>query len=1123
MIHIMIGGAGCGKSTRLIHLLQQQIEKEERIFTLVPEQFSYEFDQKLYRILGPSAFNQLETHSFKSLARAIFRQFGNVPDGKTNADDLTRTALIYQAILYTSEREKSLQLLGKQCKQASFVDELATLFSILRRSGVTPEGLYDSCSTLTGRLQEKTMDFFHIYQKYDQLLLLHQQKDTETELTEAAAIANGQDAFLGDVLCIDEFESFTEDEYELLHVLFSSCKDVFLALRTDEAEETPFSLFETVNRTLHRIKRIATELHIPVEIERCTTPYRFQSADLAWLSTHVFRNSSVFEEDAPNIHILEATTPNEEAEYVCTTIRRLLAKDASLHCRDIVVLTNQLSEYQSILETVMERYQLPYHLDEKQSILYAPMMVYLHTILELLRAKHPDTELLLRFGKTNLTDCSMTEIAELENYCYTWQIDGDTWKQPFSGGDFASAEEIRQKLLAPITSLQKSCQKAKTGADFCQILYRFFETQHVEKRLNQQLFSIAEDSCRQQTQDEWAHVWNSIIDIFDHMASLYEDVEIELSEFCAIFSAMTRSITRSVPPRTLDAILISQGSTARVNAPKIVFLIGTCEGIFPMQSGGNGIFSEKDCVTLEQFSFSIVKSKPEQMADARLAAYKLLSSASQTLYLTYPCVDVSQQKCYPATVLTQIQRMFPYAKKIKQTSKALHSAYYATTLHAAYYRYIQDYAAYSTDTASIEQVLLQDSFYQKRLMALTELTEQHQNRNDMPLFHIDDEKFVQSYIGDMLQLSASSLEAYQLCPFSYFCNYMLRLFHRQKVQVSGSGSGSLIHYCLEQLLKEFSRDDFVQLSPDVINHAIQRYASKFWQENMGGNFSKSGRELSAYHHTIAGMQQLILHMQEEFQQSAFYPAYLELQISPNNPDFPPLKLETQTGQSLQLVGKIDRVDLCQDGDQLWVRVVDYKTGIKKFSLGNLLFGLDLQMLIYLFTITAPNSGLSNAEPAGVLYMPSGKVKNDLERGAFVSRQKKCNDTYHMNGFLLEDPHLITLMERDGKGIYVPGKITSDDNIEKKSGTFLNQKQMRHLRQYVFHQLVTAATRIYQGEIDANPLFSSDKDSCAYCVYANICGNANHEHKRECSEKKKDLEKQMLEILEEDDTAEGEMD
>ena len=99
-----------------------------------------------------------------------------MPDGKTNADELTNMALLYQAVLQGSEREIKLQLLGKQCRQASFISELAMMFTQFRRSGIPPEQLYNSSAELNGRLQEKMLDVFEIFQRYvrrlEQLLLL---------------------------------------------------------------------------------------------------------------------------------------------------------------------------------------------------------------------------------------------------------------------------------------------------------------------------------------------------------------------------------------------------------------------------------------------------------------------------------------------------------------------------------------------------------------------------------------------------------------------------------------------------------------------------------------------------------------------------------------------------------------------------------------------------------------------------------------------------------------------------------------------------------------------------------------------------------------------------------------
>ena len=65
----------------------------------------------------------------------------------------------------------------------------------------------------------------------------------------------------------------------------------------------------------------------------------------------------------------------------------------------------------------------------------------------------------------------------------------------------------------------------------------------------------------------------------------------------------------------------------------------------------------------------------------------------------------------------------------------------------------------------------------------------------------------------------------------------------------------------------------------------------------------------------------------------------------------------------------------------------------------------------------------------------------------------------MNGVLLRDAHLLTLMEQNGEGIYVPGKLDAKGELDTKKGTFLTQEQMRNLRKYVLEQLVLSLIHI----------------------------------------------------------------
>ena len=438
---------------------------------------------------------------------------------------------------------------------------------------------------------------------------------------------------------------------------------------------------------------------------------------------------------------------------------------------------------------------------------------------------------------------------------------------------------------------------------------------------------------------------------------------------------------------------------------------------------------------------------------------------------------------------------------------------YSVTMHAAYYQYVQNYTEQSADTAAVGQLLREDRVYADQLENLSRLTEKREE--DAPAFDVPNPELMEQYLGDTIQLSASALERYQKCPFQYYCQDILRLYQRQKMQMTGANNGSMVHYCLEQILRNYDKESFLALLPGQLQKEIETLAAAYWQENMGGDFSKSGREQAIYRHAVSNVLPVLLHLQAEFRQSAFAPYCTELQISPKNPDFPPICLKTSHGQTVRLIGKVDRVDLCQDGDKQWVRIVDYKTGKKEFSLGNLLFGLDMQMLIYLFSILSPGTALAGASPAGVLYLPAGKVRSDQERGSAAPPEKAENDAYKMNGVLLRDTHLLQLMEEEGEGIYIPGKVDGNGQLDTKrqKGEFLTEEQMHSLRGYVLDQLKAMAERVYRGEIDALPLQFSDNDPCIFCAFANICGNSELCRKKPLFGNKKQWEKKMFEILE----------
>lgn len=1105
MIHFFTGGAGCGKSCRIMELIKKYSSEGRDIITIVPEQFSYEFDRKLYNRIGPLLFNQIETHSFTSLARGIFQRLGGGAPG-SYMDELMQTGLVLQAV---RRAEGQLKTFAKQCGRSEFASEAAAIISVLRRSGIDSEQLMMKCSSVRGRLFDKTSDIAAIYHQYEMLLIKHGLKDMLTDITEAASIANGNDFFAGKIVFIDEFESFTPDQYEMLSVIIGLADEVYIAFRMESEDEQELSLFGSVGAACRKVRSIASDYRIPYEFVFFTEQHRMKHSDLKRLSESVFRPVKASPSGvSQHIHIVEASTPFDEAEFVCAAIKRKLHENPDMRCGDIAVVTENLADYAGILEHAMERCGLPCHIDMPRPVLHTPFMVYITSLMSLMRKKEPDTELLLRCGKSGFTDCSLTELSMLENYCYVWSIDGSMWNEPFTcGEESAEIEAVRRKLLAPVHSLKNKCRGCSTSADYSRCFYSFLEELDAGVRA-ESLFQEADTGRQLQMKQDFKRVWDSLMDILDILAEL-SDGSCTSSDYFTMLHSMLKTVSHAVPPRTLDAVVIAPAGTSRLSEPRITFVLGACEGCFPKNSKGSSLFSERERLELEQQGVAIGQPPELSAADERLAVYKILSSASDELYLCYPLKDSGDSRCLRSSIADLALSLFDNSYDMMIYSKNLPTSFFAVTKAAAYYHYVQDFSKRDSDIASIQTLLYEDEYYAGRIDYLRSV-------HDDADFTVNP-VLMERLTGSSIILTASRLESFRMCPFQYFCRYALRLYERRKIHLGNAESGSLVHACMEQLLRGLPREEFLSLTEQQLSERILRLSGEYWTDVLGGDFQQNLREAAALEHINQGMTDFARHLQQELAQSEFYPEYFEAEISGRSSDFPSPRLVTADGHPVIIQGIADRVDVMRREDEEWVRVVDYKTGGKKFSVGNLIYGLDMQMLLYLFAVTGENAKLSSAKPAGVLYLPAGIPECTSERGSTGGAEKAIAEQYRMNGLFIDKPDIIRSMDKSLSGMFItPKLLKSGDRFDSRSGDFLSESQMKQLRRYTSHKVIETAESIYSGDAAVSPLCVSGRDACAFCSYSGICGNGDKHRSRTVIDKADALKKQFFEELSDTD-------
>ncbi len=1069
MLTLLLGGCGTGKSTRLIERIREDAEQGRDVLVLVPEQFSFEEEKKLYAALGAQTFNRIRTYSFTTLARHILQ--GSAAAGRDYASDQEKLLYLYRAIGRARE-SGMLTMLGRNAGSSEFIASLLGLVTKIRKAGVSAQQLLDTAALLPGTLADKTADVGQILYAYNSILREQGVTDGLTDLTEAAALANIQDFFCGKCLYFDEFDSFTGDQYLMLDVMLAFSDHITAAIRTDEPDAKISPIFEGGNQTRRQLRRIAADHHREVEEQFCESYCRSNAPDLAAVSTQILRPSIRPAQWAGHVRIAEAPDPALEVEWIAAELCARLQADATLRCGDVAIAVKSLDAYGTLLSRAFARYGLPCSISEPRPVLHTELMRHLLIVLELLEGR-VETDAILRFLKSPLSGSDPVTVSMLEHYCFTWSVQGEDWNIPFWAEDDEELAErakefggkrieaLRARTMETIAVLQKRCC-GKNARTVCKAL-------HAHLREQRRFSAVSgEDTLRQR---DFTMVWNLLMDMLDTVVRCLGEEILGPAELRRMLLLLCQGSSISSPPQTLDAVQIVEAQSARLSAPRLVFMPGVCENAFPGEITLGGLFSQQELETLDQNGISLSRMFFELYSDERLIVNKILSAPTEGLCLSYPLCNEKGEAVRPSLVIAQVQQMFPEAGLFTQIS-ALPLTFYARTLASTYHHYVRHLSENTEETASLREILLGDAYYAARLAHLTAGT-QDTKQNVSP-------ERMQAFLGERIVLSPSGVECFFQCPFQFFARYCLHLYIPEKRELSSRNLGNFAHFCLEQILRSYPPESFAALTEEQLNGEIHRCADVFSQTNFSDSIRRDQRFRNNYRMAGSGLLRLLLHMQKEMREGQFVPIGFEVSLGEGEGALPPLRLRDG---AVTCVGKIDRIDRCDTPEGTLLRVVDYKTGMKLFSPEKLAAGLDMQMLIYLFALRR-GGAFPEVGPGGVLYMPSGQLmrKHYGDRGDKKTRTSDeiLDDFYCMRGLLLEDA--AAHMEPEISAGCTP-ILTDAPDATLFSVT---QQQMDALETHVLERVGTMAECLKNGEIAPKPYLHFP---CRFCQSRDLCSHA----------------------------------
>ena len=1112
MLQLILSRAGYGKTEYVFSSIEKLVNKgESNILLITPEQFSFIAESRILKTLGEERANCVESTSFTRLASEILTEFSG--DTLPVLSKGAKAVKMREAIEAVQD---SLVIFNKNKITVSFINSVIKIYDEMKSCRVSVDDILEASeNTKKEILKRKLRDVAHIIGAYD-ALIENEYFDPANELTRLYEHLLSQSYFKNRTVFIDGFSGFVAQEYKVLEVILKQADKVYITFCTDSANNTDkYDLFSYVNSNI-RILCVVTE---KAGVEFCNPillegENRFKNDELKLVEKYIYSNiKETSDEEPENISIYRAKNLPDECDRVALEISRLLRK--GYKAREIAVICRDLGEYERELNYSFSKYNVPYFDDERQDINSQPLIMLVNFLLRCVMYSFRSEDI-FSLLKTGLTALSDEEICDLENYVYLWNINGSAWKREFTKSTKGFTEEIteedgerlcainasREKIVLPLIKFQKSIKKASVK-DICKAVYYALKDFSSAEKLRELAVSLDENG-KSALASEQGRIWDMLMDILDRLAAVSGDAEISIRDFYSLFSLMIMNEDLGTVPIGLDNVQLGSADRIRCDNPRAVFVLGANDGKFPQSVISAGLFSESDRISLIENNFKLYSYGETLNAQEKYFAYMAVCSASEKLFVSYNSGGDNSQ---PSSIVSGIKAIFKNIREEHYSSSPsldlLESDMNAFSVLASHYNERNEFIS------SLEEYFSNKKEYKSRLAAIKRLYD----NEDIVL---TDSDVALKLFKKNLYLSASRIEDYYSCAFRYFLKFGLGARPRKKAEMDPMQTGTVIHYVLERLLGEKGSDGLTELTDAEITLLVNTYLSDYLNNKMGNSDEFTVRFKYQFMRLSKMLVYVVIRLRDEFSCSDFSAKAFELEIGNENEGVKSRRLVLPDGGSIEIKGAIDRVDVFENAGEKYVRVVDYKSGTKNFRLSDILYGLNLQMFIYLFTLTNTENEYKG-KASGVLYMHSSRSLFSLERKASereIAQEEKKN--FSMKGVVLNDAEneIAKHMEHNLEGKYIPVRYVKKNGAVE--GNVVTLEELGRISRKIDELIINMGASLHSGKISQNPVNGNGHDkTCEFCDYGAVCKNRRELKTREIEELKND---EVIELLKEEQDA-----
>jgi len=1088
MLQLILGRSGFGKTHTIRKIIKEKLKKgQEKILLIVPEQYSFETEKAMLELVGEELYSKIFIMSFRKLSEYIFENLGK-PCG-TVLNDSHKAILMYLSI--ESVKDK-LKIYKDSSNNDEFISMMLSANDEFKMCNINNDALEKISSSIVNRtLKAKLSDAQLILSRYD-FLLKDKFIDPTDELTLAYNLLQKNDLFKDYSIFFDSFDGFTPQQLLFLEYFLKCSKETFITFCTDketffEDFDNTVDLFEPVDKNVRKILEISKKNNIKVNAPIILNENPIKNQELSALEENFLRTKKNNEKISicDSIEIYNAKNQYDEMEFVAKSIKKAI-ESGNYRYKDIFIISRNEQLYKRIIDICFQKYNIPLFFDKTESVEPKLLPTFFLSLLEIIKGNFQSSDI-FKLLKIDLLGFDYDEISDLENYVLLWNIDRSAWFEDFKENPrglcgkltdediekLKNLNALRVKIINPILIFSEKLKKSHNGKEITEHLYRFCE----EINLREKIKTYSENLLKNgeyELAKEQVSVWNLMVNIFEDMAKLLTSQKISIEKYYQVLKIVLNLSDIGKIPSKIDCVAFGTADRIRPENKKIVFLIGANEGEFPRYPASAGIFSDDERCKLLSLGLNLYDSLEGLSLNERFLSYKAVTLPSEKLFVSFVSSTLSGETKYPSEIVKGIKSIFENVDIKDEKSFEIYDEIW--TKKSAIELLSKHFKDNSRLSNTLKKYLKEDNEIKDKVNLLEKVALKK------PII-FEDQQNTSLLFKDNVKLSASQVESYYLCPFQFFCKYSLKAKKRKKVEFNSLEYGSLMHFVLEKILKNYSADEIKRISKNDLEEIISNILNDYVKLKFGELKTKTDRFKYLFSRVAKAAVPLILHIADEFSQSEFKATDFELQIGKNS-KVPALRLELGSGDFVEIEGKIDRVDTLQKNGQIYVRVVDYKTGTKEFNLSDILYGLNLQMLVYLLALEKNPKNKSIVVPCGVLYMPAIRPTVTAEHNVdAIDLNSQKTKKLKMNGLLIDSPEIIEAMEKDAKGIFIPAKIKNSQ--VQKSESLVSTELMGKILKKIESLIIEMAENLKSGLIPAKPA-KGLYDACEFCDYKEAC-------------------------------------